>query len=1157
MLKKVFMVLILAILTLANTLEIDASQLEKAISKNPNDISNRLILAKYYEKTGNYKKALSFINQVLKTDPKNKKALILKKEILAFQNMQLLNKKYGDLDEYISTLYEKGKYKEILAFYKKFKPVLKPKTLIKIARIAMWEGDYTLSLNILNSFKENNLDVMEIKAYDYFYKGDIIKANRLFKILYNATGQKDYGIKLIETYIQLGDVLSAKKILYSLKYKLSKKEYRKYFDLIEKKLYSYINILEQKYNKNPTYDNLKNLTIALYDLNPEKAISIVEDYIKNNPEDFKAKILLAKLYTWKGDTGKAEKLLNEFIETDNYQAKLLYGKILAWNGMYKKAKMFLIDVYQNGNQKQKYEALKMLGFIQMWQGKKINAKQIFEKLHKINPKDEEVKEALMILNGHIKPLIVKYEKLLKKYPNNMDYVLKLADLYYMLPNYEKAAKYYEIYLQNNPDKIELYKTLGDIYLELKKYYKGFSDWEYYAALKNTPEAYLELAKRYYWNGFMKEALDILNKLIDKYPNFKPAIELKAKILKINPRYLNYDYETAIEKYFNNRAQKLLVYGDRSYFAGFYKTAQNYYKDYLFINPDDGNVREKYAYSLEFSGNYAEAAGEFYNLFWYKKDPVLEYHYAYCLQKSGKIKEAKKIYKKLLKEVPKPLPEKLKKFIYQWKNAWESMDFEKYASFYDKNIKDNLYWRLKKQNIFKKAGFISVGIYEPVLLQKKGNIYKIKFYQVYASKIKKDKGYKTLWIRCNKEKCVIIKEKWTPGKFKPDNPENSLLILIRENLQEIDTHNIPIKTEDKNNTVPNNISTINNTPNNKNDTIKTENNLTKPYDFISLNTILKKKESHITLAEKNITRETNTSLIKENLNIEKFKIVKVTKKNAITKEIKKRPPNYLLISFYHFHDNQKTHYNHIQAKYLRNFKSFDAGVFLRFFKIKQNSQKDSGNITAGIIRYNGYEITAGIDNAKKSNLYLNITKNYLFHEINILYENLVYSRKTICSLNHTRLKFEISRFKQLDIIRGLWYSMALESIDDGNFVLTPQIDYDFYSNKILNSPYAIFFSGWYQFNTKQSDCYYSPDKTDTNIVGIKYYPKNGFADIMLKAGIGYSIWDKAFLYKIGFNINKNIKLLNLNAKCEYANTSPISAPNNYKSYECILNMEKTW
>jgi len=1130
MLKKFSLGVIFFSFALASPIEINVNDLQQIIQQNKKDINNRLILAKYYLENKKLQKAKSLIEEVLKISPKNKKAIILQNQIKEALITQELTKKYGNIDNYIDSLYKENKYKDLLNFYKKYKPKLKDDSLIKIARVAMWKGDYNLSLNILNKLKADNLDTLEIKAYDYFYKGDMLKANQLFKILYNATGNKDYGIKLLETYLNLGDALGAKKVLYSLKYKLSNKEYKKYLNLINKQIYTYINSLKKIYYKNPTFDNLKKLVIALNELNPQKAIKLTEEYVQKHPNDINVNIFLAKLYTWNGQTDKASELLNKYINSDNYKAKLLYGKILAWNGLYKKATIFLSDVYENGNKQQKYEALKMLGFIQMWQNHNKEAKKIFTKLYKINPKDEDVKEALMILNRDINPLIKKYNKLLSKHPNNLDYVLKLADLYYMVPNYSKAAKYYELYLQKNPDKIELYKTLGDIYLELKEYYKGFSYWEYYAATKNTPEAYLELAKRYYWNGFNKEALDILNKILNKYPNYKSAIELKAKILKVNPRFIYSENQTAIEKYFTNRSQKLLIYGDRSYFAGYYPTAAEYYKEYLFINPTDNKVREKYAYSLEFSGNYKIAVGEFYNLLWEEKNPVLKYHYAYCLQKIGKIKEAKKIYEELLNQVPKPLPKKLKEFLNKWKTAWESMNFDKYSSFYDKKIKNNLYWRLKKQNIFKKASFISVGIYDPILLKQKDNTYKVRFYQVYASKYDKDKGYKTLWIKCdNDNKCYITKETWIPSEYNPNNPEKTLIFHIKRNLNEI-------KNQETNQT-----------------TSKKKLNR----DFVPSKTILKKQDTNITFAENNITREINASNIKKNLNIETFETTKITKKNSLSKEITKKIPYHLLITFYHFHDNQKTHYNHLQGILTKNFGSFDLGVFGRIYKLKVNKEKDTGNIIAGVFNYSKYKLILGIDNADKSNLYLNFNTNYLFHNINILYENLVYSRKTICSLKHERLKLEISKYSQLDDIRGLWYSIAGEYIDDGNIVLTPQIDYDFYANKIYNNPYALFFSGWYQFNSKQTTCYYSPDKTDTNLVGIKFYPKNKFFDLMLKGSIGYSFWDNAFLYKLGFNANKNLKFLHLNAKCEYSNTSPTGSPNNYKSYECFINVEKQW
>jgi len=1141
MLKKIFFILLGSILLLGNTIQLDVNSLQKAIKKNKHDVNNRLLLAKYYKENKEYQKALDLISEILKISPKNKIALALKTETEKALINQKLTKKYGNLDNYIDKLYKEAKYKQLISFYEKFKPALKQESLIKISRVAMWEGKYDLSLNILNKIKEKNIDIIEIKAYDYLYKGNMLKANQMFKILYNVTGNKEYGEKLIETYLALGDTMSAKKVLYSLKYKLSKKEYQKYLNAINKQIYSYINYIKKTYEKNPTFDNLKKLVFSLQELKPKEAIAYVEDYVKKHPDDMNANIFLAKLYTWNGQTDKASKILDRYINSDNYQAKLLYGKILAWNGMYKKASIFLSDVYENGNKTQKFEALKMLGFIQMWQNKRKNAKKIFNRLYKINPKDEEVKEALMILNGNIKPLINKYEKLLKKTPNNSEYILKLADLYYIVPNYNQSAKYYELYLKKNPDKIELYKTLGDIYLELKEYYKGFSDWEYYTAIKNSPEAYLELAKRYYWNGFNKEALDVLNKILNKYSNYKPAIELKAKILKVNPRFIYSANQTAIEKYFTNRSQKLLIYGDRSFFAGYNKTASEYYKEYLMINPTDNKIREKYAYTLEFTANYKAAAGEFYNLLWEKKNPLLEYHYAYCLQKSGNTKKAKKIYQELLKNVPKPLNKKMKTFLNEWKKAWESMNFKRYSSFYDKKIRNNLYWRLKKQNIFKNASFISVGIYDPILLNKTNNIYKIRFYQVYASKNKKDKGYKTLWVKCyNAEECYIIKENWKAGEYNPNNPEKSLILRIKKNLNDIN-NSVNIFQNQK---IPQNSQ-------NKPYTVKK-----KFSNFIPLQGALNNK-SKITLAVKTVKRETNESIIKKNLNLETFKVVKITKKNSITKSINKKSRYHFLITYYHFHDNQQTKYNQLQGLFTKNFGLYDIGIFGRVYHLNVADDKDTGNLIAGVFNYSKYKFMAGIDNADKSNLFLNFNTNYLNHNIDILYENLVYSRRTICSLKHKRLKIEASRYSQINNIRGLWYSIAGEYIDDGNIVFTPQIDYDFYSNRFFDNPYSLFFSGWYQFNTKQTPCYYSPDKTDSNLIGIKFYPKNKYLHLMLKGGIGYSFWDQAFLYNLAFNANKTFKLFNLNAGCTYSNTSGTNSPNSYKSYECSFDMEKRW
>jgi len=779
--KKILLILIA---NLIFALDIDLNLLKQNIKSDPNDLQDRLILAKYYLNKNEYNLSQKYLKEALKINPNNIFAKNLQKKLNYLIFIKKIKDKFKNINNYVNYIYEKQQYKKLLSLYKKYPNLNYNKdSLIKISRVAMWEGEYDLSLEILNKIKEKNLDIYEIKAYDYYYKGDVKKANRLFKILFYSTGNKEFGLKAIETSLILGDVISAKKILALIKNSIPKKEIKKITSKIQKISNQYLNSLKEKYKKDPSFKNLQPLAIELFSKNPQKAIELVKKYISKHPTDNRAKILIAKLYSWNNQLQKALKYLSSILNDNG--AKLLYGQILSWKGEFQKAIKYLKEVEKNGNKKQQYEAKKAIAFIKMWQNKNKEAKKMFISLLKENPKDSEVKEAIMILNHNIDPLIKKYSKLYSQNPNNYNIILKLANLYEMKKNYQKAAFFYEKYLKTHPQNIELYKTLGDIYLNLKKFYKGFGYWEYYASFKNNKKTYLALAKRYYWNGFTTEALNIIDKILKKDPKYKPALLLKAKILKVNPRFVLNKKQDQMQNFFNNKSKELLIYADRSYFNGLYVNAAKYYQEYIFLNPNNNEVREKYAYSLEYAKKYLDAAGEFFNLLWYKNTPLIKYHYAYNLQKGGRLKEALKIYQELLNVIPKQLPKRIKRFLNEWKKAWESMDFEKYASFYDDKIKNNLYWRFKKQNIFKNAWFISVGIYNPILLEKNGDIYKVRFYQVYASRKRKDKGYKTLWIKCNNEECKIVKEIWQKGKYTPFNPQNSLATYIKQNIKEIE------------------------------------------------------------------------------------------------------------------------------------------------------------------------------------------------------------------------------------------------------------------------------------------------------------------------------------------------------------------------------------
>jgi len=1139
--KKLLLVLA-ATLLFAQELNIDINSLKEYVKNNPQDVNNRLILTSYYIKKGDYKNAKTLLDEVLKLEPENKKALELKEKVEMLKNAAVYKKYFSNPNDYITKLYNTNDYKDLTLFYKYYTLIkgyknLSDDSLFKVARVLMWNGKYEESLKALDRVRnKKSLDYYEIAAYNYYYLGDP-KAVKYFKILYNATGKTEYAKAILDFYLQTKDINAAKKLLLSLKYRVGKEFTDYYYNKIDQIEKEYIEELYKKYQKDPTYENLKRVVMALYNVDKQRAYSILKDYIEKNPSNKEAKILFAELLSWDGNTDEALKYLKDLKNSDT-KAKLLIGKILAWQGNYPQAVIYLSDVYDHGLPQERYEALKMLGFIAMWQNKKEKAKEIFQKLYKQNPKDEEVKENLMILNGNIMPVIKKYKALLANDPNNAEYILKLADLYYMLKDYKNAAYYYERYLILHPEKLEAYKTLGDIYLEMKDYYKGYGNWEYYAQAKNTKEAYYNLALRYYWHGFNKEALKVLDDLLQKYPNYQEAVLLKAKLLKINPRFVESSTAATIDEYFNNRAKKLLVYGDRAYFNNLYATAADYYHEYLSINPDDYEVREKYAYALENDKKYAKAAGEFFLLMWYKKNPTIEYHYAYNLQKSGNIKKAKEIYKKLLNEMPKPLPENLKEFIENWKKAWESMDFKKYASFYDKKIANNIYWRLRKQNIFKNAGFISVGIYDPVLIKKEDDVYVVKFYQEYASQKKKDKGYKTLWIRCKNGVCKIIKEKWQAGEYVPFNEKNSLKTYILQNLNLIEKQEKPkLKTLPKTQPKETNATGI---------------TLPRPIEKET-------KKKDILLAPRLKKNKKNPE---ELLNITKLAPVRLNELNTVVcKDQSKIYPWELYLKYDYFHDNQQTTMHTVYSKIYKKIK-FEKIYFLyNFYRLTQKSETKYGHqIGGGLQKDNWYFDVFGSFDYKKN---VGFNFGYRFYDwFNFILSrnNLAYSRRTICATRHMVVKGEITNYRQLDDTRGLWYSLAYERVDDGNNVITPQIDYDFYGFKYQNTNFALYFSGWYQFNSQENECYFSPSKTDSNIIGIKADKRlSKYWKLHAQAGGGYSFWDKNYLYSLkAYLQSTTYKTFYTKLGCELSNSSKQTInTSGYRSYECIWELDKKW
>jgi len=754
---------------LSFAIEIDSS-VEKNLAKN--DAATRLMLVNYYFDK-NLTKAQIYNDQVLRIDKYNKQAKRNKYRLEKRRELLKITKGKS-IDAFYRDLYFNNKYKEIKKLSKYLPVITTDYPKLVTAKIYLWDGDYKKVHQILKMIKDKTtLDYVELSGYESFYNGDYNRAKNDFSVLYNATGKLEYAYRLIDSLIYLGEIDKASKFVNALlKVHPDDEQLLKYQKNIKAKEEAQVKALTDKYNKSGDFADLQPLLYFLMNNHQkDKAYKLLQDYIKKHPEDNKAKYWYATYLSWDGNNAKALDILQKMVTERDYKTKLLIAKIYSWNANYDKSLNYINDILVNCPDKQiKTDAEELKGLIYFWKQDYAKAKPVLEDVLK-KKNSEEAKEALMVINGNLKPLIAKYKKLYKKDITNLDYILRIAQYSEKIGDIDTALKFYEKYNKLNPDNLNVAHRLAQLYLAKKDFYKAFSYYEYWAYKKGDVKSLYELAQNYYYAGFSKSALNVINDIL-KLQDYKPALDLKAKILRYAPKFVTNNDSKTVADIFAEKDSKLLEVGNRLYFNGFYDDASKYYHEYLLSNPDDAEIRERYAYSLEFSDKYKPASGEFFLLTWAKKDCNILYHYGYNLEKSGKRKLAKKVYKEALKYAALPAPKFIVNFIEQWKKAWESQKIYRYKKFYDDKYKKNKYWTIRKQSIFDSVKFISLYLADISVINeyKKGeyNYYTVRFWQQYSTNKKVDKGYKTLVLKCKNHKCVITDEKWQKGKYIPQD-----------------------------------------------------------------------------------------------------------------------------------------------------------------------------------------------------------------------------------------------------------------------------------------------------------------------------------------------------------------------------------------------------
>ncbi len=476
------------------SVDIDTDLLKDIVAKNPEDVKNRLLLAKYYIKHKDLGKAEKLVLEALKNDQKNKKAKELKKQIQRVKTLKSLLREYGvsdigddkELAFLFETLYRAKKYKKLLIFYKLLSSQeikLPLKAHIVAFRSYSLQKDFEKAREILQNLKDEPLQ-NELEGDICFYKKEYECAKKFYtKVLKKRYSRHSLSF-LLESLYHLNDYGRYKKLYdivknrYIDEYNIKKLDKQLLF-LREKLLVT----LKKEYQKKPDFMRLKAYTTSLYDLKREKeATGVIKDFIKKTPDNTDAKILLSSMLMWQ----KKYKVVTEILKSviDNDEALSLYAQALYYKGDYEKCIRYLkLCIKKEQNKETKQELLKKLLFAYHWSRKDKEAKKLLPKVLSFSPHDKAVKELALVLNSDIATQIELFEKKIKKDPKNAQNILKLANLYKKSLNSQKAFKFYKRYYELTKD-LDVAKYLAQTLYFKARYKESLPYFEDYLQRKS-------------------------------------------------------------------------------------------------------------------------------------------------------------------------------------------------------------------------------------------------------------------------------------------------------------------------------------------------------------------------------------------------------------------------------------------------------------------------------------------------------------------------------------------------------------------------------------------------------------------------------------------------------------------------------------------------
>ncbi len=411
---------------LSAAIEVDINYLQKQLAREPKNISYRLILAKYYMQNSNLAKATEMLGQIKKIDPKNPQAAILSRQMqrLSILKHRLPNTTLNnpfEIEKALSLPAKQNRCRQLLDDYTLLKEAhlpLTPQIHLDAALCYAKTGDAKSAelLQKIHDFpasdKRQALDTLLALS-----KNDTAEADRLAQILYTKypnSPQTAYVRQKVSEALQKESRLVAK---------------RAFSQNSLQALRDYVYLMGEQHK-------------------PAAAITVVKTFLKQNPKNRDARILLAKLYYWNGDLNHAFHTLYP-VRTANFDTRKLYANILYEKGDYIHALYYLPDVaHQEQDPKQRYDLQKRTAFAYAYTNHEPKAQKLFRQLLAQNPHDEE---------------ILKFNR-----ERTTQTLLQKAVTAHRLKEFDKALRYYQSYYKKTKDP-KIAKEIAEIHYLRKKY----------------------------------------------------------------------------------------------------------------------------------------------------------------------------------------------------------------------------------------------------------------------------------------------------------------------------------------------------------------------------------------------------------------------------------------------------------------------------------------------------------------------------------------------------------------------------------------------------------------------------------------------------------------------------------------------------------------